>query len=74
MRKLNFYSFHKGIAEYRFDNHNSIALTNELSKKFEVVRYELGGDGTFYYKDISINHGSILIFEFDDTKKTRATK
>jgi hypothetical protein len=69
MRRLNFYNFHKGINEYRFDNNNSIALVNELSKQFEVVRYELEGDGSFIYKNIPINHGSILIFEFDDSKE-----
>jgi len=68
-RKLNFYSFHKGIAEYRFDNNNSIALVDELSKRFEVIRHELKGDGLFIYKNIPINHGSILIFEFDDSKE-----
>ena len=69
MRKLNFYSFHKGIDEHRFDHNNSIALINELSKQFEVIRYEFIGNGEFEYNGISINHGSILIFEYDDTKQ-----
>lgn len=69
MKKLNFYSFHKGIAEHRFDHNNSIALVEELSKQFEVIRYELTGNGEFLYQDIPINHGSILIFEDDDTKQ-----
>jgi hypothetical protein len=69
MRKLNFYSFHKGIAEHRFDHNNSIALINELSKQFEIIRYELVGNGEFKYQDIPIDHGSILIFEYDDTKQ-----
>lgn len=69
MRKLNFYSFHKGIAEHRFDHNNSIALQNALSTQFEVIRHELTGDGSFKFHDISINHGSILIFEYDDTKE-----
>jgi len=69
MRKLNFYSFHKGIAEHRFDHNNSISLINELSKQFEIIRYELAGNGEFEYQGISINHGSILIFEYDDTKQ-----
>lgn len=69
MRKLNFYSFHKGIAEHRFDHNNSIALQNALSTQFNVIRYELIGDGSFIFHDVSINHGSILIFEYDDTKE-----
>lgn len=69
MRKLNFYSFHKGIDNHRFDHNNSIALVEELSKQFEVIRYELGGDGLFNYENVFINHGSILIFEYDDTKQ-----
>ncbi len=69
MRKLNLYSFHKGIDEYRFDHNNSIALTDELSKQFEVIRYEFTGNGEFEYNGIPINHGSILIFEYDDTKQ-----
>lgn len=69
MRKLNFYSFHKGIADHRFDNYNSIFLEEYLSKQFNVVRHELGGDGSFIYQGIPINHGSILIFEYDDTKQ-----
>lgn len=69
MRRLNFYSFHKNIAEYRFDHNNSIALVEELSKQFEIIRYELIANGEFEYQGISINHGSILIFEYDDTKQ-----
>jgi len=63
MRKLNLYTFHKGIAEHRFDHNNSIALEQELSSKFDITRYEYVGDGSFIYNDISINHGSIVIFE-----------
>lgn len=69
MRKINFYSFHKGIAEHRFDHNNSIALQQELSNQFEVTRHELTGDGTFVFNNVTINHGSILIFEYDDTKE-----
>jgi len=69
MRKLNFYSFHKGIDSHRFDHNNSIALENSLSELFEITRHELIGDGSFIYQGIPINHGSILIFEYDDTKQ-----
>jgi len=69
MRKLNFYSFHRNIPSYRFDNHNSINLYNELSKKYNVIRYELNGNDNFIFNNVIINHGSILIFEFDDTKE-----
>ena len=69
MRKINFYSFHKGIAEHRFDHNNSIALEQELSNHFEINRHELTGNGSFIYHGIPINHGSILIFEYDDTKE-----
>jgi hypothetical protein len=69
MRKLNFYSFHRNILPYRFDNHNSLALYEILSKKYNVVRYELDGNDNFIFNNININHGSILIFEYDDTKE-----
>jgi hypothetical protein len=71
MRKLNFYSYHKGIAEYRFDFNNSIALEKELSKKYEVSRLECQGSGGHYFQGVEIVHGSILIFEYDDTKEFR---
>ena len=69
MRKLNFYSYHRGIAEYRFDFNNSIALEKELSKKYEVVRFEYQGNGEHHFQGVEIVHGSILIFEYDDTKE-----
>lgn len=69
MRKLNFYSFHRNIPSYRFDNHNSEQIYHELCKKYNVIRYELDGNDNFIFNDVIINHGSILIFEFDDTKE-----
>ena len=65
--KITVYSFHKGIAEYRFDHNNTIALCNELIKNgYNVIRYEYSGDGTFNYHGVIIDHGSILIFELED--------
>ena len=65
--KITVYSFHKGIAEYRFDHNNTIALCNELSKNgYDVIHYEYSGDGTFNYHGVIIDHGSILIFELED--------
>ena len=69
MKKLNFYSYHRGIAEYRFDFNNSVALEKELSKNFEVQRFEYEGNGEPTFQGISITHGSILIFEYEDTKE-----
>ena len=31
--KITVYSFHKGIAEHRFDHNNTIAICNELEAK-----------------------------------------
>lgn len=69
MTKINLYTFHKGIAEHRFDHNNSIALEQELLSQFEVIRHEYVGNGHFIYQGIPINHGSIVIFEYDDTKQ-----
>jgi hypothetical protein len=69
MKKINFYSFHKGIAEHRFDHNNSLNLFNELSKSFNVTRYEYDGSDQYEFNGVTINHGSILIFEYDDTKQ-----
>jgi len=69
MRKLNFYSYHKGIAAYRFDHNNSNALEKSLSKNFQVKRFEYRGNGEHVHQGVPITHGSILIFEYDDTKE-----
>jgi hypothetical protein len=69
MTKINLYTFHKGIAEHRFDHNNSIALEQELLNQFDVIRHEYVGDGHFIYQGIPIDHGSIVIFEYDDTKQ-----
>lgn len=72
MRKLNLYTFHRGIAPYRFDNHNTQFLLEELNKKYEVNWHNLDGADKFIYKndcEILIDQGSISIFEFEDTKE-----
>lgn len=69
MRKLNFYSYHRGIAEYRFDYNNSKALQEQLSANFEVHRFEYEGNGEHTFQGIAMTHGSILIFEYEDTKE-----
>jgi len=72
MKKLNLYSFHRGIANHRFDAQNTSHLLEELKKRYDVKWFDLNGDDKFVYKndcDVLINQGSILIFEFDDTKK-----
>lgn len=66
---INFYSFHKGIAEYRFDHNNSIEIANKLQKSYNVTRYEYSGDDKIVYQGVEIDHGSILIFEYEDTKE-----
>lgn len=72
MRKLNIYTFHKGIAPYRFDNHNTNFLLEELRKKYSINWINLAGSDNFRYQndcDVLIDQGSISIFEFDDTKE-----
>ena len=72
MTKLNIYSFHRGIADYRFDNHNTQHLLTELKTKYEINWYNLDGADNFHYIndcDVLINQGSIIIFEHDDTKQ-----
>lgn len=69
MNKLNLYSFHRNIADYRFDNHNTKQLISELSKKYIVNQYDLDGGDGFVFNEVNINHGSILIFEDDHTKE-----
>ena len=68
MKKLNFYSFHRNIQTHRFDHNNTISLIESLSNDFEVVHYDYDGSDNFIFHDVHINHGSILIFEYDDTK------
>lgn len=72
MRKLNIYTFHRGIASHRFDAHNTNELKKLLSSKYEINHYDMNGGDGFRYKndcDVLINQGSIIIFEFDDTKQ-----
>lgn len=68
-RRINLYSFHKGIASHRFDHNNSIALEQELGNLYDVQRFEYSGSGEYVFQGIAITHGSILIFEYDDTKE-----
>jgi hypothetical protein len=72
MRKLNIYTFHRGIANYRFDHHNTSEIKKILSDKYEINHYDMNGGDQFRYKndcDVLINQGSIVIFEFEDTKE-----
>jgi hypothetical protein len=69
MRKLNLMSFHRGIAPYRFDDHNTKALIQELEKRYEVNWLQYNGGDRFTYRGVNIDQGSILIFEFEDTKE-----
>lgn len=69
MRKLNFYSYHRGIAEYRFDFNNSAALEKVLRTTYDLSRFEYEGNGEYIFQGIKITHGSILIFEYEDTKE-----
>jgi hypothetical protein len=62
--KFNLYSFHKGIADHRFDHNNTIALINALTEKgYEINHLEYSGSDGFVYHGVTINQGSILIFE-----------
>jgi hypothetical protein len=72
MKKLNIYTFHRGIPNHRFDAHNTNEMKKILSKQYEVNHYDMNGGDEYRYKndcDVLINQGSIVIFEFDDTKK-----
>lgn len=72
MRKLNLYTFHRGLIPERFDNHNTQYFICELSKRYEVNWIDLNGSDRFVYgndSDTLIDQGSIVIFEFDDTKE-----
>lgn len=72
MRKINLYSFHRNIHPARFDAHNTYNLVENLKTKYEVTWYEKDGEDNFHYINdcnVLINQGSILIFEFDDTKQ-----
>ncbi len=68
MKKINLYSFHKNIALYRFDHNNTLSLIETLSRDFEVIHHNYDGSDNFTFHGVHINHGSILIFEYDDTK------
>jgi hypothetical protein len=74
LRKLNLYTFHRGIAPYRFDNHNTQHLLEALKDKYDVSWHNLDGADNFIYQNdchIKIDQGSIIIFEFDDTREFR---
>jgi hypothetical protein len=61
--KITVYSFHKGIAEHRFDYNNTIAICNTLTAKgYDVIQQEYAG-GEFTYRGVLIDQGSLLIFE-----------
>jgi len=67
MKKLKLYSFHKNIPPDRFDAHNTQRLITALSSTYSVEWMDLEGDGSFMYHGVPIDHGSILIFELEDT-------
>lgn len=67
--KLNVYTFHRGIAPDRFDAHNTKQLLDVLRGAYEVEWQELNGGDGFIYNGVLIDHGSIIIVEFDDTKE-----
>lgn len=69
--KLNVYTFHRGIAPDRFDAHNTRELLTVLRGAYEVEWYDLNGGDGFVHHGVTINHGSIVIIEFDDTKRFR---
>jgi hypothetical protein len=69
MKQINIYSFHRNIQPHRFDYNNTISLINLLSKNFEITHHNLDGADGFIFYDVLIDHGSILIFEDDNTKK-----
>lgn len=72
MRQINLYSFHRGIDSFRFDAHNTKAIIKFLESKYKVSWLDKNGSDQFRYTndcDVLINQGSILIFEFDDTKE-----
>ena len=73
MKRIKLHSFHKGIAPHRFDYNNTIAIINELHQRgYEVDWIENVGNGDTLYSSVSINQGSILIFE-DETNNTFKT-
>lgn len=72
MRTLNLYTFHRGIQPTRFDANNTKNLIKLLSNKYNVVWHDKNGSDQFKYQNdcnVLIDQGSILIFEFDDTKE-----
>lgn len=72
MRTINLYSFHRNLVPHRFDNHNTRYLILQLEKNYQVNWINLDGVDRFHYcndSDLLIDQGSILIFEFDDTKE-----
>jgi len=72
MRKLNLYTFHRGIAEHRFDAQNTLHLLEELKTRYDLSWFDLNGEDKFIYKndcEVLVNQGSVLIFEFEDDKK-----
>jgi hypothetical protein len=63
-KKVNLYTYHKGIDKTRFDYSNTIAhvkVLQDLGK--EVNHINEVGDGQTFFKGISINQGSIIIIQ-----------
>jgi len=71
VKKLNLYTFHRGISPDRFDAHNTKQLLDVLQGAYEIEWHNLNGGDRFMYHDVLIDHGSIVIVEFKDTGKFR---
>lgn len=68
-RKLNIYSFVRKIPTDRFDYYNIRELIIRLGNDYDVVWHDLDGEDRFVFNGVLIDQGSIIIFEFDDTKQ-----
>lgn len=68
-RKLNVYSFVRNIPTNRFDYYNIRELIPRLNQTYDVMWHDLDGEDKFIFNNVLIDQGSIIIFEFDDTKE-----
>ena len=62
MQTINLYSFHRKIANYRFDAHNTKTIINKLSEKYKINHYDIDGDDNYFYQNdcnVTIDQGSI---------------
>lgn len=68
-RILNIYSFVRKIPTNRFDYYNIRETISRLQSTYEIVWHDLDGEDKFVFNGVLIDQGSIIIFEFDDTKE-----